>query len=233
MDTARAARHRSSRVGRRAETRLNPRDASRKRRQKGDGGPFGPASPPIIGPTPSARDHGGEAEFAASDSYRGRHDNHAWCRKFESPVHPRLENLAPTRDFGPRDGVVPSRPPNSRALQAIPRNLAAEIDPGFPGFCVHSPHVAADERAHRPFRSGSVEACNWRVQGGLRTWPPPTHRAPVDDQRLPCRAAQAAAPSEGSGCQSALVLAEGVDAVDDVDAEGEDRERPPGVGAAD
>ena len=33
--------------------------------------------------------------------------------------------------------------------------------------------------------------------------------------------------------KSALVLAEGVDAVDDVDAEGEDRERPPGVGAAD
>ena len=37
----------------------------------------------------------------------------------------------------------------------------------------------------------------------------------------------------GSACESALVLAEGVDAVDDVDAEGEDRERPPGVGAAD
>jgi len=36
-----------------------------------------------------------------------------------------------------------------------------------------------------------------------------------------------------SVCESALVLAEGVDAVDDVDAEGEDRERPPGVGAAD
>ena len=50
MDTARAARHRSSRVGRRAETRPNPRGASRKRRQKGDGGTFGPAFSPIIDP---------------------------------------------------------------------------------------------------------------------------------------------------------------------------------------
>ena len=42
-----------------------------------------------------ARDHGGEAEFAASDSYRGRHDNHAWCRKFESALHHRTEILQP------------------------------------------------------------------------------------------------------------------------------------------
>ena len=57
----------------------------------------------------SARDHGGEAEFAASDSYRGRHDNHAWCRKFESALHHRLDNLAATRDFGPRDGETRTR----------------------------------------------------------------------------------------------------------------------------
>ena len=52
----------------------------------------------------SARDHGGEAEFAASDSYRGRHDNHAWCRKFERPIDRRLENPVAKRDFGPADG---------------------------------------------------------------------------------------------------------------------------------
>jgi hypothetical protein len=46
--TPRAARHRSSPVGRRAETRPNPRGASRKRRQKGDGGTFGTAFSPII-----------------------------------------------------------------------------------------------------------------------------------------------------------------------------------------
>ena len=43
MDTARAARHRSSRVGRRAEMRPQPSRCSRKRRQKGDDGTFCPA----------------------------------------------------------------------------------------------------------------------------------------------------------------------------------------------
>ena len=48
MDTARAARHRSSRVGRRAETHPKPTKRLKKSRQKGDGGTFGPAFPPII-----------------------------------------------------------------------------------------------------------------------------------------------------------------------------------------
>ena len=39
----------------------------------------------------SARDRGGEAEFAPSDSYCGRHDDHAWCRKFESAMHRETE----------------------------------------------------------------------------------------------------------------------------------------------
>ena len=57
----------------------------------------------------TARDHGGEAEFAASDSYRGRHDNDAWCRRFESALHHRLENPAAMRDFGPRNGETRTR----------------------------------------------------------------------------------------------------------------------------
>ena len=57
----------------------------------------------------SARDHGGEAEFAASDSYRGRHDNHAWYRKFESALNHRTENPAAMRDFGPRNGETRTR----------------------------------------------------------------------------------------------------------------------------
>ena len=57
----------------------------------------------------SARDHGGEAEFAPSDSYRGRHDNHAWCRKFEWALHHRIENPAAMRDFGPWDGETRTR----------------------------------------------------------------------------------------------------------------------------
>ena len=81
----------------------------------------------------SARDHGGEAEFAASDSYCGRHDDHAWCRKFESALHHGLENPAAMRDFGPRDGETRTRTGDttifSRAVwagrrRAIPGNHA-------------------------------------------------------------------------------------------------------------
>jgi hypothetical protein len=61
----------------------------------------------------SARDHGGEAEFAASDSYRRRHDNHAWCGKFESALHHRLENSAampiPALNMA-RPGLEPGTP---------------------------------------------------------------------------------------------------------------------------
>ena len=76
--------------------------------QKGDG----PSSPGFLSDhrrAASARDHGGEAEFAASDSYRGRHDDHAWCRKFESALHQRLENRAAMRDCGPRNGETRTR----------------------------------------------------------------------------------------------------------------------------
>jgi hypothetical protein len=57
----------------------------------------------------SARDHGGEAEFAISDSYCGRHDNNAWCGRFESALRHRLENPAAMRDFGHRSGETRTR----------------------------------------------------------------------------------------------------------------------------
>jgi hypothetical protein len=80
MDTARAARHRSSRVGRRAEARPKTSRCLKEKEIKGDGGTFGPAFSPIVDAPQAPEITGGEAEFAASDSYRGRHDNHAWCR---------------------------------------------------------------------------------------------------------------------------------------------------------
>ena len=57
----------------------------------------------------SARDHGGEAEFAASDSYRGRDDNHSWCRKFEIAMHQQPENPVIMRDSGPQHGETRTR----------------------------------------------------------------------------------------------------------------------------
>jgi hypothetical protein len=50
-----------------------------------------------------------EAEFAASDSYRGRHDNRPWWRKFECALHHRTENPAAMRDFGPQNGETRTR----------------------------------------------------------------------------------------------------------------------------
>src|SRR5829696_8508394 len=52
-------------------------------------------------------------------------------------------------------------------------------------------------------------------------------------QLLPRHRDAQAPASAGSGSHRPLVLAEHDDAVDDVDAEGEDAERPPRVGAAD
>jgi hypothetical protein len=87
---------------------LNPRGASRKRRQKGDDGTF-----PRLSLRSSTRRNRPRSrrrsQFAASDSYRGRHDNHAWCRKFESPLHHRTENPAALGDFGPWNGETRTR----------------------------------------------------------------------------------------------------------------------------
>src|SRR5215210_2662025 len=113
MDTARPARHRSSRVGRRAETRPKP---SRCLKEKATKRRWRHVRPGFLSDhrrAASARDHGGEAEFAASDSYRGRHDNHSWCRKFEVTLNPQLENQVTKRDFGPkmaRGGLEPPTP---------------------------------------------------------------------------------------------------------------------------
>ena len=78
-----------------------------------------------------------------------------------SPRHLLLENRVVTGDSRsarpglepgtPRFSVVPSCPQNSTPLQAVPSSLAVEIDPDFPGSCVHSPRVTADWRIHRPF----------------------------------------------------------------------------------
>ena len=123
MDTARAARDRSSRVGGRAETRPKPRGASRKGRQERRWRHVRPGFLSDHRRVASARDHGGEAEFAASDSYRGRHDNHAWCRKFESALHHRKENPAAMRDLGTSNGETRTRTGDTTIFSRGPKSL--------------------------------------------------------------------------------------------------------------
>ena len=100
MDTARAERHRSSRVGRRAETRPNPRGGSRKRRQKGEAA----RSARLSLRSSTSRKRPRSRRRSRVRRFRlilGRHDNHAWCRKFESALHHRTEIPHPC-GFGPR-----------------------------------------------------------------------------------------------------------------------------------
>jgi hypothetical protein len=131
--TPRAARHRSSGVGRRAETRpTNPLNASRKRRQKGDGGTFGPAFSPIID-APQAPDI-----TAAKPSRRFRliprtSRQPRVVQEVRVGVAPLTRNPAAMRDFGPRNGETRTRTGDttifSRAVgdgrtHAIPGNHA-------------------------------------------------------------------------------------------------------------
>ena len=55
--------------------------------------------------------------------------------------------------------------------------------PGLSGFCVHSPSVTADERAHRPFRSGNLGGWN-RPSRNASALAAATDRVP---RRRPCR----------------------------------------------
>jgi hypothetical protein len=85
-----------------------PLAASRKRRQKGDGGTF-----PRLSLRSSTRGKGPrsrrQAEFAASDSYRGRHDNRPCAAKVEGALHHRPENPAHMRDSRSQHGETRTR----------------------------------------------------------------------------------------------------------------------------
>ena len=108
MDTARAERHRSSRAGRRGEMRPQPSRCLQERRQK----EMAARSARLLsdrGRAASVRESLRRAEFAPSDSYRGRHDDHAWCTKFESALHHRTETRAVMGDFGPWNGETRTR----------------------------------------------------------------------------------------------------------------------------
>jgi hypothetical protein len=124
MDRPRAACHRSSRVGRRAEMRPQPsrclKEKETKRRSR---------HVPRLSLRPSTRRKRqrscGRSRVHSSDSYRGGHDNRAWCRRFGSVLHRRLENPAVIRDFGPRNGETRTRTGDttifSRYLEAARR----------------------------------------------------------------------------------------------------------------
>jgi hypothetical protein len=123
MDPARPARHRSSRVGRRAETRAKPSRCLKEKETKRRWRHVRPGFLSDHRRAASARDHGGEAEFAASDSYRGRHDNHSWCRKFDSPMHHEKENPTVMRDFVLRDGETRTRTGDTTIFRQMLRTL--------------------------------------------------------------------------------------------------------------
>ena len=165
MDTACAARRPSSRVGRRAETRLNPLGASRKRRQKGDDGTF---------PRLSLR--------SSTRRKRPRSRRRSRVRRFRliprTSRQPRVVQevrvgvAPPTRESRSDAGVRPSewRDPDSnrghhdfqscspiaqvrwicRALLPIWRSTPR---PDFLGFCVCFPGVTADATTRRPFHA--------------------------------------------------------------------------------
>ena len=126
----------------------------------------------------SARDHGGEAEFAASDSYLGRHDNHAWCRKFESALHHRTEipqpcgisapELArPGLEPGtPRFSVVRSRrskdvevPGTNRVYGPCPSNAKRRSLRSFPGRSGDEGRVISQSPRERSARSATESGC--------------------------------------------------------------------------
>ena len=81
-----------------------------------------PSSSRIIG-APQAPRSEQRSRIRHSDSYRGRHDNHAWCRKFESRRTTKLENPAtcgiPVLSMA-RPGLEPGTPRISVVISKRP-----------------------------------------------------------------------------------------------------------------
>jgi hypothetical protein len=127
-----AARRTTSKLARCAATSPTPSSSLEEKEAKRRWQHIRLGLPPIIdaphGPSSQPR-----SLIRRSVSYRGRHDNHAWCGNFETTMHRQRENSATKRDSGPSYGETRTRTGDttifSRAVgdgwtHAIPGNQA-------------------------------------------------------------------------------------------------------------